>query len=306
VQQRSVFTGEQGWIRHAAEIRRPAATPRPTFDGIAHVARHEAALHLWGNDDAGDVADWVYASTDKIHHLVFGMAPGQAFVHSPDFRTVFGADEVLFVVSGVMVLANPQTGEVLRVQSGQAACFGPDTWHHALSFGPDALRVVEFFAPPPATGASSAYARTKEYLEDSIYVDPRWHGRWPAAEADARAAATMRLLTDADLWWSAEGAGTLIGTMLSTPNLWVARVVQRSGARSGARVHRGDAALHVLRGTVFLLNLDAPGQRWFEAGPGDGLYVPAGATYELRNVTAEESEVLVAVAPNELAEVSAR
>ena len=41
----------------------------------------------------------------------------------------------------------------------------------ALSgLGPEPLRVLELFAPPPAAGASSAYARAQPYLEVSRYA----------------------------------------------------------------------------------------------------------------------------------------
>ena len=107
--------GYSEWKARTAALRRPAKTPRPTFDGPAHIGRRDASLHLWGNDEAGDVADWVYSSTEKIHHMVFGLAPGQSFRHSEDFRTIFGADEVLYVLTGTMSIANPQTGEVRRI-----------------------------------------------------------------------------------------------------------------------------------------------------------------------------------------------
>ena len=35
-------------------------------------------------------------------------------------------------------------------RAGDAVFFRRDTWHHAMSFGADQLRVLEFFAPPPA------------------------------------------------------------------------------------------------------------------------------------------------------------
>ena len=295
-------TGHSEWKARTAALRRPATTPRPTFDGPAHIARRDASLHLWGNDEAGDVADWVYCSTDKIHHLMFGLAPGQSFRHSEDFRTIFGADEVLYVLTGTMSIANPQTGEVRRIQAGDAAFFRADTWHHAFSLGPDELRVVEFFSPPPAAGASSAYAVQQVYLESTSYQDRRWQGRWPMAQTAERAAATIHHLTDADLLWSMTGEGTMLGTYASTEHIHVARLEQAPGGRSGARCFEGDTAIHVLEGTVFVFILDENRQRWFEGTVGDGFFVPAGTHYEIRNVTAAPSRAIVAVAPNEIAD----
>src|ERR671917_403167 len=110
-------------------------SPRPTFDGPAHIPYEAASRHLWGDAESGEVADWIYVSSDKIHQLVFGLAPGQAFRHSEEYRTIFGADEVFYVLSGTMVLSNPETGEVHRVSAGESVFFRRDTWHHAFAYG---------------------------------------------------------------------------------------------------------------------------------------------------------------------------
>ena len=90
-------------------------SPRPTFDGPALIRRADVTRHVWGDPAAGEVFDWIYASTERVHMLVFGLPPGGAFRHSEDYRTIFAADEVLHVLQGTMVLADPQQGEVQRV-----------------------------------------------------------------------------------------------------------------------------------------------------------------------------------------------
>ena len=69
------------------------------------------------------------------------------------------------------MLANPETGEIVRAEPGESVFFRRDTWHHGFSYGDEPLRVLEFFAPPPATGTSGAYAQTQPYLEVSTYAD---------------------------------------------------------------------------------------------------------------------------------------
>ena len=125
-------------------------SPRPTFDGPTAIPYASVTRHIWGDPEAGEVADWIYASTERVHALVFGLAPGTWFRHSPEFRTIFGADELLYVLRGTMVLANPETGEVLRVPRGGSAFFRADTWHHVHAHGNEELRVLELYAPPPS------------------------------------------------------------------------------------------------------------------------------------------------------------
>jgi len=278
----------------------PSPSPRPTFDHAASIPYASARLHLWGNDDAGQVADWIYVSSEKIHHLVFALPPGARFTHSDDFRTVFAADELLYVLSGTMVIADPEHGEVRRVERGEAVFFRRDTWHHAVSFGTEQLRVLEFFAPPPSTGASSAYARTKELLTDVRYRDDRFTGRWPMAAPERDALARLHRLDDRGLLERLEGVDALVSTYVSTEHLTVEQLALRSGGRTDDRRHGGDVAIHVLAGTLNVLltdGADPQGRRWFELHPDDGYFVPEGTSYALHNVTDTIVEAMVAVAP---------
>jgi len=258
-------------------------------------------LHLWGDGESGEVPDWIYVSSEKIHHLVFGLPPGGMFRHSEGFRTIFAADELMYVLSGTMVIADPQHGEVHRVGRGDAIFFRRDTWHHALNFGSDQLRVLEFFAPPQAAGTSSSYARTKEYLAEPRYRDERWIGRWPMSSSERAASCRIKVLGAVDRLGSLEGRGALVETLVSTEHLTAGRIVLRPGGCTEPRRHGGDATFHVVDGRVNALLTEGPNandQRWFELQPDDGFFVPEGTVYELRNVTAAQSEVMFAVAPS--------
>ena len=76
--------------------------PRPTLDGPAHISSEAVTRHLRGDAISGEVADWIYVSSDKFHQLIFGLLPGTMFRHSEEYRTIFGADEVLYVLNGVL------------------------------------------------------------------------------------------------------------------------------------------------------------------------------------------------------------
>ncbi len=69
-------------------------SPRPSYDGPAHIPAASAIRHLWGDHISGQVPDWCYVSTDKIHQLVLGLPPGGAFRHSEEYKTRFAADEL--------------------------------------------------------------------------------------------------------------------------------------------------------------------------------------------------------------------
>jgi quercetin dioxygenase-like cupin family protein len=274
-------------------------SPRPTFDRPTHIPYAAVTRHLWGDEQSGTVDDWIYVSSGKIHQLLFGLAPGQAFRHSPEFRTVFGADEVLYVLEGRFACANPETGEVQVAEPGEAIFFRRDTWHHGFNVGTTPLRVLEYFAPPPSTGTSGAYARTRPYVEQSRYEQDQWLGRLPMEADAARAGDMMRVLRDGDLRWRLEGRtqSALVGLYASTEHLTVGRTRLLPGQRSDVEVHGGDEGLYLLQGQLNVWLPEGEGQRWFELQPKDGFYVPQGAPHQYQNLTAEPVEFLFGIAP---------
>jgi len=259
-------------------------SPRPTFDRPSAIPYGAVTRHIWGDPIAGEVADWIYASTDRIHALVFGLAPGQGFRHSSEFRTVFAADEVLEVLSGTMVIANPETGEVLRVPAGGRVAFGPDTWHHAFAHGSEPLRVLELYAPPPAAGTSGSYARTRPLLESVRYTTV--DGRLP----------TLRFVTPEEITWH-RGLGVLMGTISRTDQLEVTALEVNPGEVSEKHEHPGDELLYVKSGTLWVRAWDAERSYSFELEPRDACFIPAGCAHEYRNVDAQLCVATLGVAP---------
>ena len=285
-----------------------AASPRPSFTGPTPIPYAAVTRHLWGDAAAGEVADWIYVSSDKIHQIVFGLPPGGSFRHSDAYRTIFAADEVLYVLEGVMLLANPETGEVHRVLAGEAAFFRRDTWHHAWAEGPHALRVLELVAPPPSQGTSGAYARTKPNLTgDAIrYTRDDLLGQWPMVQAETRATETMRVLRESDMLWRLEGADApvLVGILASTEHLTVGKIRLLPGQHTAIQTHGGAEGLYVLDGTVNVGMPGAEGPNWFELAPRDGFYLPEGTSHQYYNVTGKPAELIFGVAPSYLAKVT--
>lgn len=261
-----------------------APSPRPTYDRPTAITYRDVIRHVWGDPTAGEVVDWIYASTDKIHCLVFGLAPGQEFRHSAEFRTVFGADEVLEVLSGILVIANPETGEVLRVPQGEWVTFGPDTWHHGFAHGPDPLRVLELYAPPPASGTSGAYARTKPLLENVRY----------ATEDGQRA--TLRAQRTNEVTWRRD-LGVLTGVVADTQHVTVLALEVNPGETSQKHAHPGDEIVYVKSGTLWVRAWDAERAYVFELTPRDACFIPAGCVHEYRNIDAVPAIATTGIAP---------
>jgi mannose-6-phosphate isomerase-like protein (cupin superfamily) len=262
-------------------------SPRPTFAGPAAIRRAEATRHVWGDAESGEVADRIYVSSDRIHALVFELAPGAAFRHSREFRTVFGADELLHVLRGTMVIANPETGEVQRVARGGSVAFGRDTWHHAFAHGGEPLSVLELFAPPPSTGSSGAYARTRPYLEPE---QVRY------ARVDPAAPAGLRAVRDADVVWRRD-LGVLAGVLTATDALTVHTLELNPGEVSSLHAHGGDELLYVLEGPLWVRAWDGDRSHSFELEPDDACYLPIGCAHEYRNPSGGPVRAIAGIAP---------
>jgi quercetin dioxygenase-like cupin family protein len=274
-------------------------SPRPVFDGPAAIPYEAVARHLWGDEESGHVADWIYVSSAEIHQLVFGLAAGGWFRHSDQYRTIFAADEVLYVLSGEMILANPDTGEVHRVGQREAIFFRRDTWHHCFSHGREPLRVLEIFAPPPAKGTSGAYAQTKPNLQTIRYGQDELLGHWPMNAAQAAMGATMRPIHADDILWRLEGGASpvLTGILASTENLTVGMIELMPGQKSPIHEHGGDECLYVVEGTVTVSLPDSACPAWHELQVRDGFYLPMGVPHQYCNFAAQPVRLLFGVAP---------
>lgn len=274
-------------------------SPRPTFDGPTHIRAEAATLHLWGDEDSGHVADRIYVSSSKIHQLVFTLPPGGAFRHSDSYRTLFAADVLYYVLSGTLVLNNPETGEAHRVLPGEAIFFRRDTWHHGFNYSSDPLHVLEFFAPPPSQGTSGAYARTRPNLTVPRSFQDEWLGHLPMALHQAREKFTMNTIRDSDLLWRLEGKKPiLVGILVSTEHLTVGKIQLLPGQHSDIQRHGGDESLYLLEGTLNIHTPENGGQRWFELNPGDGFYIPEGTPHQYYNISEQPVTLVFGCAPN--------
>jgi quercetin dioxygenase-like cupin family protein len=194
-----------------------------------------------------------------------------------------------------MLLANPESGEVERVEQGESIFFRADTWHHAFAHGTEPLRVLELFAPPPAAGASGAYARTRPFLEASSYADERVLGNLPGS--DGRRPRTLHPVARGDIVHMLDGTA-LVGLHASTEHITAGSLSLSPGASSTAHAHGGDEILYCLAGTLHVRAWFADATYVFELERDDAVLLPQGARHEYRNYGGGLAEALFGVAPS--------
>jgi len=279
-------------------------SPRPAFDHATALRSAEVTRHFWGDTESGEVLDWIYVSSGLIHQIVFGMPVGSSFRHSDAFRTIFAADEVLHVLGGAMVLANPATGEAHRVDTGESVFFRRDTWHHAHAVGTEPLRVLEIFAPPPATGSSGSYARTIDLLTDVRLGNDELLGRFTPTDSSPTIRDSIRVIRAADRRWRLEPGrpGPVpLGLLASTEHLTVAMAELYAGQYGDRQARGGDESGYVLDGVLGVRLGSDGGREFLELHPGDGWYVPKGIAHSYFAPQGRTSFIF-GVAPRFLAE----
>jgi quercetin dioxygenase-like cupin family protein len=255
------------------------------YDAPTVVTQERAAAHLWGDPEGGFVSDKVYVSTDVLHVLEYTLPPGGRFVHSSTNPTVFAADVTYTVLEGTLWVADPEHGEVQRVETGETLFYRRDTWHHGFNPSRSPVRVLEFFAPPPSRGTASTYAKQQPMLTETRYDDRRWDQGWPARRPEQAAASKLMVMGDRDFRWRLRDgfAQHVEGVAVDTEHLTVARGLLSPGYLGEELVAEDETMLFVSDGTVHVLLPDTPDgeQAWFPLRPRDAVFLPAGSTYRL-------------------------
>lgn len=275
--------------------RRP--TPRPRFTEPRVIRRDDTVAHVWGDTESGFVTDRVISSTDQLHVLEFDLPPGGEFRHSDNNKTVFGADVLYYVLEGSLLLTNPQTGEVVRAEAGTGRLFHRGTWHNGFNgSSTQAVRVLEFFSPPPSRGAASEFARSQPSLETTRYADPRWEGRWPAARDESVAASSFHAVSalTALLSFRDNAPSHLVATLVDTEFLTVTENTVQPGH---VEEFRPVTAESVIVSTAGELWVDV----WSESvgfqatsvlRPGDSMYLPIGCSERMLVRSSEPARYL--------------
>ncbi|WP_433065139.1 cupin domain-containing protein [Dactylosporangium sp. CS-033363] len=252
----------------------------------------------WGDETTGRLCDWFYADDATMNLNIVGMPPNGSAISSPANPTVFGADELFYVLEGRMVQSNPVTGEVFVVNPGEAIFFRKDTWHYQWNHSNVQLRMLEFFQPAPKSGTGGAYARAQPPLagppkqgQDELI------GNWPMARDTPREQTTW-MIREADILWRMEGETRgreiLVGILASTEHLTAGKMSFLGGQRSDVYTHSADKVIFVESGN---LHVELTGtKKWVELDAWDGVRIPAGTPHSFYNMSHEAATCLFSVA----------
>ena len=264
-------------------------SPKPDFDKPTHIKYDLIEPYMWGDEKTGKVKDWIYVSNLSLHQIIFGLEPKGNFKHSDQYRTIFGADEFLYVLSGVLIINNPENGETHKVNAGESVFFRKDTWHHGFNYSDDYLQVLEFFSPPPLTGNSGLYAKEKKLLEKSIYKrqDISFHNN------DFKNENTFKIIKKDNLVWSLEGPNqeVLIGNYVKTEFLNVKLITLLPFQKTHVFEFDNNTSYLSLNDNI-KVSINNNNQEC-KLNKKDGLYIPANNTFTLENKNDFNVEIIL-------------
>lgn len=288
--------------RQEVEMTEPGYPSAPLRDATeARLVRERTVpAKVWGDETSGELTDAIYVSTEHVHMALFTVLPGRDFRDSDTFKSLIGGDVFYFLLDGILVLANPENGEVHRLLPGDAVVLPPDTWHHGFNYGDGTVvRALEFIAPPPAQGTTWEHFRSVPIVSSPRYTQDEWLRCWPLKSAEAVAGHVMRVVGERDVLWRLEGERhhVLVGIHASTEHGTLASLSLRPGAKSDVRAHAGGMCLFVRRGKVIVHLPESSAASWHEAREHDGFHIPPGMRHQFLNMTNEPTEFVYFVAP---------
>ena len=265
-------------------------SPKPDFNEPTHIEYNKMETYMWGDEEAGKVKDWIYISNESLHQIIFGLEPGNNFKHSDQYRTIFGADELLYVLSGVLIINNPETGETHKILPGESVFFQKDTWHHAFNYSEEYLQVLEFFSPPPITGTSGAYAREKKLLKNIKYKRDKY--LYPSETFKNEN--SFKIITTKDYIWSLEGdkQETLIGTLVKTQNLDVKIINLKPLQETNIFNFKKNTSYLSLSNNLEIFFDD---KKKFLLSEKDGLYLPSNYSFKIKNLNNFDANIIFCI-----------
>jgi len=118
--------------------------PNPNDKKVPSVIRKgDRRPLIYGRGDKLDTTP-LYFSTDKIGYFGEYTVPPGSFFDPPD---VHPGDECYYCIEGTAHLFDPDTGEVVELNPGDALLIPKGTWHIGFNFGEVNFRLIALVAP---------------------------------------------------------------------------------------------------------------------------------------------------------------
>lgn len=260
----------------------------------AAILDRDAPRFLWGDAEAGYVADWIYGSSDDIHLMSFALTPGQYFVNSNDLKTCYDAWESYYCLEGEFTFLCPETGEVHRMVEGDVLFIPPRTWHYGYNFGTTLCRILETITPPTAE-AVEEFSVHQVPPDPELFVDEAVIGSFPGGGEQSNRAILVK--PEGRLSEIVGSQNPLrIDLAVATAHLTTGVVGMFPRQRSEEIMHHaGDKVAYVTKGRLNVRVWDS--DDWFELGVGDTCFIPKGYRHSFVNYTDEPTAFVFSVAP---------
>ena len=196
----------------------------------------------------------------------------------------------MYVLSGVLIINNPETGETHKILPGESVFFQKDTWHHAFNYSKEYLQVLEFFSPPPITGTSGAYAREKKLLKNIKYKRDKY--LYPSETFKNEN--SFKIIRTKDYIWSLEGdkQETLIGTLVKTQNLDVKIINLKPLQETNIFNFKKNTSYLSLYNNLEIFFDD---KKKFLLNEKDGLYLPSNYSFKIKNLNNFDANIIFCI-----------
>ena len=268
-----------------------AGYPEVAFDEPHLTSYSETVRYTWGDDQSGQTSDWIYVSTEDVSQVVFGMPSGACYRQSDDFKDAYDSDILWRLLSGEVVVADPDTGEVGRAVAGESFFFQGEMRRFLYSTGAEPARLLEFSVP----SAIASVRHAREHTDSGVVrlAQDEFLGRWPYALREQREASRIQVLRPEQMLWRLSQKEILVGVLVSTPRLTAGEIRLRPGEVTETLGHSGPSTVFVESG---LLSVQLPSiGRWLEAAAWDGAYLPPRTEYRFHNPGSASTTLLFQV-----------
>lgn len=276
--------------------------PRIFRDPVA-VPRSDGQRFLWGDEQAGQVADVIYGRGERISAVTFSLGPGHWFGASQDWKPLYDQHRFYYVVKGTLAIHDPETGDVAVAGPGEAVTWRGARYHFGYNAGDDDVLVLDWFSPPDR-GPDVAEASVMGSKRDLGEVRGGRYdllGAWPDRRADelhrTLAEGGLTTLRECDSLRIVHGTRRpqLMSILSSGQELTAGTFTVRAGARTEPEEHPGDEVVYALSGQLHV-HLPERGD-WLELNPLDAAFIPGGTQHEYWSYGATASKAVFCVAP---------